>query len=371
MVSSDRVFKVLISLLYFIVVIISAINMLSISQKLEELDIFYKHIFSLGLSIFSFVSGLIISNFRFRGFLFIFSIVLFIASFILSVHTKVAGLEVFGAKRWITIFGITFQPTEILKVASAISSAYFIALRREKFVLIFILAALNILPAFFIAAQPNVGSASVFFVIFLLSLLLSRISLRLIFLFFVVFSLMLPVIWKYGFKDYHRKRIQAFLNPESEYLSTGYQTLQSKIAISGGGLMGMGFAKGEHSKGKWLPNLHSDLAFVSIAEDFGFIGVFISLIFVFGFIFSLFFKAAFSDYRLSRIICALTGGIIAFHIVINLLMITGLFPVVGIPFTIISFAGTHNISISFLVGICAGISRARPRGIQESEFLLG
>lgn len=368
MVSTDRFFKVLISVLYFIIVIISVINMWSISQKLEEPDIFYKHIFSLGLSIFSFVSGLIISNFRLRGLLFIFSVVLFIVSFILSIHTKVAGLEVFGARRWITIFGITFQPTEILKVASTISSAYFIALRREKFALIFILAVLNVLPAFFIAAQPDVGSASVFFVIFVLSLLISKVPLRFIFLFFVLLFLMLPVVWKYGFKDYHRKRIQAFLNPESEYLSHGYQTLQAKIAISGGGLMGMGFAKGEHSKGKWLPNLHSDLAFVSVAEDFGFIGVIISLIFVFGFIFSLFFKAVFSDYRLSRIICTLTGGVISFHVLINLLMITGLFPVVGIPFTIISFAGTHNISVSFLVGICAGISRVRPKGIEQSEF---
>ncbi|MFZ8802727.1 MAG: FtsW/RodA/SpoVE family cell cycle protein [Candidatus Calescibacterium sp.] len=361
----DRILKFVIALIFILLIFIGSVNMYGISSKLENNEIFQRFLVSSGISIVAFLFGFILSL-RSKNMLVYLGSILFIMSVLLILHAKFKGLEAFGAKRWISVAGITFQPTEIAKISCVILTSYIISLIRKKIAVLYS-AFINIVPAIFTAIQPDVGSASVFLVIFLLSVLISRFPVSLfamVLIFLLIFS---PFVWKYGLKDYHKKRISTFLNPESELFSSGYQTVQSKIAIGSGGLMGMGLGKGEHSKGKWLPNLHSDLAFVSIAEDFGFVGVLTTLLIILIFISAIFIRALISDSYFVEVFSTILGATISYHILLNLFVISGLFPVVGIPFTFISFAGTHNISMSFLLGTCLGI---REKKKEEFEIIL-
>jgi rod shape determining protein RodA len=362
---ADRILKIGITLLFLLVLAIGVINMYGISVKLENGEIFRRFVFADILVVFSFLIGFVIAS-RSKKFLFYTGILFFIFSVPLILHAKFKGLEAFGARRWISIGEITFQPTELAKVSSVILTAYIMSLVRRKVAVLYS-GFVNFLPAIFTAIQPDVGSASVFVVIFLVSVLVSRFPLSLFVMIIFVLILSFPLVWKYGFKDYHKKRIAAFLNPESEYFSSGYQAVQSKIAIGSGGLMGMGLGRGEHSKGKWLPNLHSDLAFVSIAEDFGFVGVLVSLLIILIFLSSIFIRAFVSDSYFVEVFSVILGATISYHVLLNLFMISGLFPVVGIPFPFISFAGTHNVSLSFLIGACIGIGYKKK---EEFELII-
>ncbi len=361
----ERILKIGITLFFLLVLSIGVINMYGISVKLENEEIFRRFVFTTALTVFSFLFGFAIAS-RSKRFLFYTGILFFIFSVPLILHAKFKGLEAFGAKRWVSIGEITFQPTELAKVSSIILTAYVISLVRKKVAVLYS-GFINLVPAIFTAIQPDVGSASVFVIIFLVSILVSRFHLNLFVLIIFILVLFFPLVWKYGFKDYHKKRIVAFLNPETEYFSSGYQTVQSKIAIGSGGLMGMGLGKGEHSKGKWLPNLHSDLAFVSIAEDFGFVGVLFTILIILIFLSAIFIRAFISDSYFVEVFSVILGSAISYHVLLNLFMISGLFPVVGIPLTFISFAGTHNISISFLLGASIGIGDKKK---EEFELII-
>ncbi len=361
----ERILKIGITLFFLLVLSIGVINMYGISVKLENEEIFRRFVFTTALTVFSFLFGFAIAS-RSKRFLFYTGILFFIFSVPLILHAKFKGLEAFGAKRWVSIGEITFQPTELAKVSSIILTAYVISLVRKKVAVLYS-GFINLVPAIFTAIQPDVGSASVFVIIFLVSVLVSRFPLNLFVLIIFILVLFFPLVWKYGFKDYHKKRIVAFLNPETEYFSSGYQTVQSKIAIGSGGLMGMGLGKGEHSKGKWLPNLHSDLAFVSIAEDFGFVGVLFTILIILIFLSAIFIRAFISDSYFVEVFSVILGSAISYHVLLNLFMISGLFPVVGIPLTFISFAGTHNISISFLLGASIGIGDKKK---EEFELII-
>ncbi len=363
----ERILKIGITLLFLLVLSIGVINMYGISVKLENEEMFRRFIFATVLALFSFLFGFAIAS-RSKRLLFYAGVLLFILSVPLILHAKFKGLEAFGARRWISIGEITFQPTELAKIPSVILTAYIISLVRKKVAVLYS-GFINFVPAIFTAIQPDVGSASVFVIIFLVSVLVSRFPLSLFVLIIFILILSFPLVWNYGFKDYHKKRIVAFLNPESEYFSSGYQTVQSKIAIGSGGLMGMGLGRGEHSKGKWLPNLHSDLAFVSIAEDFGFVGVLVSLLIILTFLSAIFIRALFSDSYFVEVFSVILGSTISYHVLLNLFMISGLFPVVGIPFPFISFAGTHNISLSFLLGASIGIGDKKGEGKIWVDFL--
>ncbi len=344
--------KISIAIIVFFILtlLISALNMWSISAKLLDFSLFEKHFLSLLLSFLSFSVGSVLGRI-FRKFLTVGFIITF-ASFILLFLVELKGVTAYGAKRWLSIGDLTIQPTEIAKVGLALLASEFVNRRKRGSLLLLFL--ITVIPSILIVRQPDYSSALAVFSIFLVAMYFTISAKPLIVCAILVFA-SIPLIWEFGLREYHRERIKAILNPEKEFYGAGYQTIQSKIAIGMGGIYGAGFAKGAHSSGKWIPNLHSDFAFVSIAEDFGLVGTIMTLIIVFGLIFSIFAKALFTEQKIAGSLCSIVGAIITIHVVINLLVVSGLFPVMGIPFTFISYGGTHNVSMAFLIGICTGI----------------
>ncbi len=354
MLSPQRIASYIIISLFTIIIVIGNINMWSISKKLGDHSYFDKYSLISIFSILSFFIGNVIGRKSYK-LIFWIGVITFITGLALLILVDFYGTTIFGAKRWVYIGGMSIQPTEIIKVPIAIISAYLLAsYRPSKFLLIS--PIIFIIPIALIADQPDYGSALIIFLIFYICIILSEIPLKITLSISAIILVISPIVlWNWGLKEYHKERIRALLNPEENVLTSAYQTIQSKIAIATGGLKGVGFAQGYHSSGKWIPNLPSDFAFVSIAEDFGFIGVSLTLILLFGFIASLLYKAFVSSSRFPQLLLSITAGILAEHTTINLFMLVGIIPVIGIPLTLISHAGTHNVSISFLIGICYGI----------------
>ena len=353
----EDIARLLTSVTFLLLVVIGILNMWSISVKISSPHVFKKHLISSLISVFVFLGAFLLSR-RFPKVIPLFGVVVFVVSVLLLILVSLKGKVVFGSKRWISVGGITFQPTEIAKISSVIITAYIFALRRI-WRAVLVSAVVNFVPAYLVASQPDFGSASTFIITFISALFFSRFPTRVFAIFVALAFISAPFMWKFGLKEYHRKRITAFLNPERDYLFTGYQTVQARLAIGSGGLVGQGFAKGEHSSGRWIPNLHSDFAFVSIAEDFGFIGVIITITLIFLLILSLLARAFLSEQKFVQNFSAILSVLLASHIVVNILMVVGLFPVVGIPLTFISYGGSHNISMALLLGICTGITEKR------------
>jgi len=274
----------------------------------------------------------------------------------------VAGNISGGVQRWVHVWGLTFQPSELAKVALVLAMARYFSGRRtkppyglEEIIIPVLFVAAFALP---VAFQPDLGTA-----IFLILM-----SLPIIFFAGVRWSAVLVLglgaaaaapSFFFSLKDYQRDRIINFLNPERDPLGAGYHVIQSKIAIGSGGLLGKGFQQGTQSQLRFIPEQHTDFIFSVLAEEFGFVGVLLVLgILVFLFLHLLgyleFAKTRFSMLVVIGITCAF-----AMQVAINISMAAGLLPVVGLPLPLLSYGGSSLVVTYLGFGIIAGYRRKR------------
>ena len=331
--------------------------MYSISKTVGE-HIFIKHICVLGASVLIII---ILRSFDLeRLSLFIYTvgiILLFISYFF--------GAEFFGAKRWVYAGFFTVQPSEISKVSTIFGLSYI--LRNGISIRTFLLSVLMAsIPFILIFRQPDLGSSlSILFISGCL-LLSAGLKIRVASVIVLLVVIASPFIWN-QMKDYQKKRVLTMLNPEQDILGSGYQTTQAKIAVGSGGLFGVGFTRGVHGKLWWIPNMYSDFVFSVFAEEWGLIfSVLIILLYltlVLLLILSSYRKYLLQDfYSLSFIVGS--ASLIFFHSFVNISMVLGLMPVVGIPLTFISYAGTHNISAAVLLGVSENCIRRRKKNYE-------
>ncbi len=283
-----------------------------------------------------------------------YAYLIFIFSLLLLFSVELFGVFGKGATRWINIFGFNIQPSELIKITIIIALARFYNdLKFEEIKKIhnlFFPFLILFLPFILVVIQPDLGTALSIVILgaFLLFASGVRIWKFIIGAFAIIISI--PVLLNY-LKPYQKDRLISFLNPEEDALGRGYQLIQSKIALGSGGLSGKGFLEGSQSYLQYLPEKQTDFIFTLIGEEFGFIGT-IFIIFLFLIIITIcFYISIKSSHVFGRLLCIGVGTNIFIYVIMNISMVSGLMPVVGIPLPLVSYGGSAMLSIMISIGL--------------------
>lgn len=287
----------------------------------------------------------------------------------------ILGHSAKGAQSWFSLGGLAFQPSDLMKLGLIIVLAKYFNRRHVEIANIrhiIVSGVYAAIPFVLVVLQPDFGSAMVLFAIWLGVIFVSGISWRHILLVAVLVSTTFLLAWNFAFKPYQKARIMNFINPLQDIRGTGYNAYQSTIAVGSGGLFGKGLGSGTQSRLNFLPEYKTDFIFAAYAEEWGFIGSILLLIF-FAIIF---IKLSFFALRADSTFEALfTYGVMVWmmtHVVINIGMNIGIMPVTGIPLPLMSYGGSHLLAEALALGMCAGMYRYARGGHKyqaKNEFL--
>ena len=266
-----------------------------------------------------------------------------------------------GSQRWLDLGFMTLQPSELMKPAIVLVLArFFDALPPSLTVSwrgLVPAAALLAVPAFFVIIQPDLGTALAICFGGVVVIFLAGLPLRWFIGAGLATAVAAPIAYFAMLHDYQRRRVTIFLDPESDPLGSGYHITQSKIAIGSGGFFGKGFGNGTQSHLEYLPEAHTDFVFATMAEEWGMIGGLFVLI-VFGIVLRWGLKVARnSPDRFSRLLAAGMTTTIFFYVAINLMMVMGLAPVVGIPLPFVSHGGSSLMTNMICIGTIMAVAR--------------
>jgi len=265
-----------------------------------------------------------------------------------------------GAQRWLDLRVIRFQPSEMVKITVPAMVAWFLAERPlpPRFLSIMTAGLIILVPTVLIARQPDLGTALLVAASGALVLLLAGIGWRLIGVVTVLLGACAPILW-YLMHDYQRQRVLTFLNPESDPLGSGYHIIQSKIAIGSGGLYGKGWLNGTQSHLDFLPERSTDFIFAVFGEEFGLLGALVLL----GLYLLVIGRGLVITAGAQDTFGRLLGGslILTFfvYVFVNVGMVTGLLPVVGVPLPLVSYGGTSLVSLMAAFGILMSVHTHR------------
>ena len=282
-------------------------------------------------------------------------------SFLLGLMSLVF-VKFFGVgsvQRWITIGGLNVQPSELMKFALILMLArYFDQLPKINFNRLFsyvIPILYIIIPGLIVISQPDLGTGLTIIILGFAILFYVGVSLKFVFIFLLTFISSVPIIWQQLY-NYQKNRILVFLNPEIDSLGSGYQIIQSKIAIGSGGLFGKGYLLGSQSRLNYLPEKHTDFIFTLISEELGFFGA-MTIILIFCVLIASIVKISFTvDTLFSKVIVFGVGLLLFLYLTLNIGMVCGLLPVVGAPLPLISYGGTSLFTILISVGVVLSIN---------------
>ena len=270
---------------------------------------------------------------------------LYIACIIILLLVDIFGYTSKGAQRWLDLGVIRFQPSEIAKIAVPLMVAKFIHRDGCPPPLKTTLQTLAIIgvPTLLVAMQPDLGTAILIIMSGIFIIFLAGINWRFILVALILIAIFLPIMWFYLMHDYQRERVLTLFNPERDPNGAGYHILQSKTAIGSGGIWGKGWLEGTQSQLEFLPERHTDFIFSVIAEEFGFIGSIVLLVLFLCLIIRGLIIAAQAQTTFGRI---LSGGLILVffvYVFINIGMVSGILPVVGVPLPLISYGGSSDV----------------------------
>jgi rod shape determining protein RodA len=300
-----------------------------------------------------FVLMIVISFFNIKFWHFC-SYFLYGAIILLLIWVSIYGLRVSGSQRWIDLYFLVLQPSELMKIGIILCLAkYYHRLSIENvnsFLSISIALSIILIPVIFVLAQPDLGTSILIISSGLIILWLGGVKIKYFFVSFVVFLISLPFVITY-LEPYQKLRILTFLNPERDPLGAGYQIIQSKIAIGSGGFSGKGFLQGTQSYLDFLPEKHTDFIFTLFSEEFGFIGS-VGLLMLYTIIILRIIQiGAISRSSFARLFCFGFAFAIFIYITVNLSMVLGLLPIVGSPLPIMSFGGSSMLATMIGFGI--------------------
>lgn len=290
-----------------------------------------------------------------------FSIYLYPICLVFLLLVDIFGDSSKGAQRWLDLGIIRFQPSEIAKIAVPLMVARFI--NRDTcpptFKNILISFILTLVPTLLVAAQPDLGTAVLIFLSGLFIIFLAGMSWRIIVSCFIALAAFLPLMWHFLLLPYQQDRILTLLNPESDPLGKGYHIIQSKIAIGSGGIWGKGFLQGTQSQLEFLPERHTDFIFAVLAEEFGLVGISILIGLYLCLITRGLIIASHAQTLFGRV---LAGGLILIlfiYVFVNIGMVCGILPVVGVPLPLISYGGSSLIVLMASFGLIMSIQTHR------------
>jgi rod shape determining protein RodA len=273
---------------------------------------------------------------------------------ILLIWTYLFGITSSGSQRWINLYFINLQPSELMKIFIILClSKYFHRMRLENVNSVYtILTSLIIilLPMGLVIVQPDLGTSLLIAISGIAVLWFAGINHKYFIYTMLGFLISLPFIIAF-LKPYQKLRVLTFLNPDRDPLGAGYQIIQSKIAVGSGGIFGKGFLKGTQSYLEFLPEKHTDFIFTLFSEEFGFIGSAFLLLIYAVIIYRTVAIGALSRSFFAKIFCYSFGGAIFVYITINMSMVLGLLPIVGSPLPIMSYGGSSMLATMIGFGI--------------------
>jgi len=264
------------------------------------------------------------------------------------------GITSSGSQRWVDLYFINLQPSELMKIFIILCLAkYFHRMKLQNVNSIYtILTSLMIilLPMGLVIVQPDLGTSLLIAISGIAVLWFAGINHKYFIYTMLGFVISLPFIIAF-LKPYQKLRVLTFLNPDKDPLGAGYQIIQSKIAVGSGGLFGKGFLKGTQSYLEFLPEKHTDFIFTLFSEEFGFVGSFILLLIYAVIIYRIVRIGALSRSFFAKIFCYSFGAAIFVYITINMSMVLGLLPIVGSPLPIMSYGGSSMLATMIGFGV--------------------
>ena len=264
------------------------------------------------------------------------------------------GVTASGSQRWIDLYFINLQPSELMKVFIILCLAKYFHRKRLENVnsLYSVIISLIIifLPMSLVIIQPDLGTSLLISISGILVLWFSGLNHKYFFYSFLISILSLPFIISF-LQPYQKLRILTFLNPDRDPLGAGYQIIQSKIAVGSGGFFGKGYLKGTQSYLEFLPEKHTDFIFTLFSEEFGFVGSTILLLIYAIIIYRIIKIGSISRSYFAKLFCYSFGASIFVYIVINMSMVLGMLPIVGSPLPIMSYGGSSMLATMIGLGI--------------------
>ena len=334
---------------YFLIIIVATIGSLSVfsiySTESGNFSYYTKnHLirFLVFFSMFLILSFIRVSAWYRQAYIF------YILGILLLLFVMFFGISASGSKRWINLFIMNLQPSELMKIAVIVCFARYYHriqssdIQSYKYLLQPII--LLLIPCYLVITQPDLGTAILIAGSGLAIIWLAGLNLK----YFVYSGLILMVSLPFVIsilKPYQKSRILTFFNPERDPLGAGYQIIQSKIAIGSGGFLGKGFLQGTQSYLEFLPEKHTDFIFTLFSEEFGFVGSII-LIFLYALLIYRIIRIGFlSRSFFAKLYCFGFASALFLYIFVNIAMVLGLLPIVGAPLPIMSYGGSSMLSI--------------------------
>jgi len=287
---------------------------------------------------------------------------IYLISVIMLVAVMVGGKMVSGSRRWLPLGSLSFQPAELAKIAIILVLATYFSRRPRQEALrlqdLLVPGFLVLVPVALIIKQPDLGSGILVLLVAASMILFVGVNWRTLVGCVLTFALCSPLTWHF-LKDYQRQRVLTFLNPEKDPLGAGYHILQSMIAVGSGQFWGKGFLQGTQSQLYFLPEQHTDFVFSVFAEEWGFVGSAVLLVLFCGLALWGLQVARDCKERFGHLLALGMTALIFWQIFINLCMVTGFLPVVGIPLPLCSYGGSSLITTLLGVGFLLNIRMRR------------
>ncbi len=303
--------------------------------------------------IFFFIMMLVISFFNVR-FWFSIGYLTYLVVLGMLIWTMHFGITASGSQRWIDLYFINIQPSELMKIFLILCLAkYFHRMKLESvnsFYAIIISLVIIFVPMSLVIIQPDLGTSLLISISGIIVLWFAGLNHKYFFYTFLVSIISLPFIISF-LKPYQKLRILTFLNPDRDPLGAGYQIIQSKIAVGSGGIWGKGFLKGTQSYLEFLPEKHTDFIFTLFSEEFGFFGSLFILILYAVIVWRIVKIGNITRSNFGKLYCYSFATAFFIYVVVNMMMVLGLLPIVGSPLPIMSYGGSSMMAIMLGLGI--------------------
>lgn len=354
-----------------ILVVIGIFGIYSAGYSLENLKHEYiKQIIWFGVSIIALLIIWIVP-YNISG---IIGIPLFAITLILLVLVLFTN-PINGSTSWFNLGPLSFQPSEIMKIAYILVLAKFIeySLIKDKKAInkwynLLIVGAIFLIPVALILKQPDFGTAMVFLSITIFMLFKAGLNYKYILIAFLAILIIIPTVYTFVLKDYQKSRIQVFLNPEKDPLGSGYNAIQSKMAIGSGMIFGTGFLKGTQTQFGYLPVKSSDFIFSVISEEFGILLSMLIIILYTIILLRIINISKNSKDKFGSLISIGVFGMIFFHFLENISMTMGLLPITGIPLPFVSYGGSSLLANFIAIGLVVSVGARRQNILFVDKF---
>lgn len=342
--------------------VIGLINLFSATHGVHitsTTDAFWMQIFWLGIG-WSIFFGLTFFEYRFFE---RFAYVIYALNVFALILVETVGKVSYGAQRWLDLGFFRYQPSETMKLALIIVMARILSRRESSHPIGFVellwpMLILGI-PFFLTVTQPDLGTAGLLALITITMIFFARVKTSILVTAFILGIIAAPLVWNFGLKEYQKNRVLTFLSPGRDPRGTGYNSIQSKIAVGSGKVFGKGFRKGTQSQLEFLPERHTDFIFSVLSEEHGFVGS-VTTLGLFTLIYLMALKIG--SQAKDRFGALLIVGVLSYlfwHVLVNMGMVIGILPIVGVPLPLLSYGGSSMMSTMACLGMLSSVAYRR------------